>query len=259
MDPERFQKLRAALRQTEQQGIGTLGEKTLHGLLKAYFQPNPACQEVAVGSFVADAVRDDGIIEIQTRSLYRLRTKLQYYLPLYPVTVVYPVAAIKWLIWVNESGECSPRRKSPRSPQGGQVLAELYGLRDLLTHPHFHLCVILLEVEDYRLLNGWSRDRKRGSTRFDRVPLSLLGEIWIRSPEEYWKLLPPDLPMPFTAGELGKAVGLSPKKASLGANVLWTLGTVQRVGKRGNAYLYTVKTNQPSAADPSPVPVEKET
>ena len=82
MDPEHFQKLRAALRQTEQQGIGTLGEKTLHGLLKAYFQPDPACQEVAVGSFVADTVRDDGIIEIQTRSLYRLRTKLQYYLPL---------------------------------------------------------------------------------------------------------------------------------------------------------------------------------
>lgn len=221
-------------------GIGTLGEKTLHSAVKYYIQPDPEKREVKCGPYWADAVGKEGVVEIQTRSFERLRPKLQYFLPQGPVTVVYPVPARKTLVWVTEEGETTPPRKSPLKPLAGQVLWELYKLRDLITHENFRLRVLLLEVEEYRLLNGWSRDRKRGSTRFDRIPVSLLGEVWVESPEEYGKLLPDTLPAPFTSRELGKAVGLSPKKATLAANVLRNLGAIQQDGKRGNAYLYRV-------------------
>ena len=46
------------------QGIGTLGEKTLHRVLKAYFQPDPSKCEVRVGPYVADALTESGIVEI---------------------------------------------------------------------------------------------------------------------------------------------------------------------------------------------------
>lgn len=59
------------------QGIGTLGEKTLHRVLKAYFQPDPSKCEVRVGPYVADALTGSGIVEIQTRSFYKLRPKLR--------------------------------------------------------------------------------------------------------------------------------------------------------------------------------------
>lgn len=221
-------------------GIGTLGEKTLHSAVKYYIQPDPAKREVKCGRYWADAVGTEGIVEIQTRSFERLRPKLQYFLPQGPVTVVYPVPARKTLVWVTEEGEMTPPRKSPLKPLAGQVLWELYKLRDLLTHENFRLRVLLLEVEEYRLLNGWSQDRKRGSIRFDRIPVSLLGEVWVSSPEEYGRLLPETLPALFTSRELGKAVGLSPKKASLAANVLRNLGAIQQDGKRGNAYLYRI-------------------
>ena len=103
-------------------------------------------------------------------------------------------------------------------------------------------------MEEYRLLNGWSRDKKRGSTRFDRLPVSLLGEVWVRSPQEYGKLLPPGLPVPFTSRELGKAVGLSPKKATLAAHVLRKLGAISQQGRRGNAFLYVQAAAPDTAA-----------
>ena len=212
------------------QGIGTLGEKALHRAVKYYFQPDSQQREVPVPPYVADAVTPEGILEVQTRSFQRLRPKLQAFLSQGP------------------EGEVSPAHKSPLKPTAGSVLPELYQLGELLFHPNLRLCVLLLEVEEYRLLNGWSRDKKRGSTRFDRLPVSLLGEVWVRSPQEYGKLLPPGLPVPFTSRELGKAVGLSPKKATLAAHVLRKLGAISQQGKRGNAFLYVQATAPDTAA-----------
>ena len=241
MDPLLFQEAcRWALSgEARKGGIGTLGEKTLHSAVKYYVQPDPSRREVRLGPYVADALTEDGVSEIQTRSLYRLGPKLRWFLEQGPVTVVYPVPAKKTVAWIDGAGEITPARKSPLKPTAGCVLGELYPLRELLSHPWLRLRVLLLEVAEYRLLNGWSRDKKRGSTRFDRVPLSLLGEVWVRSPGEYGKLLPEGLPETFTSRELGRAVGLSPKRATLAANVLRGLGAIAPVGKRGPAYLYT--------------------
>lgn len=50
-------------------GIGTLGEKTLHSVLKYYFEPDASRHEVKVGGFVADILTEDGIIETRRASL----------------------------------------------------------------------------------------------------------------------------------------------------------------------------------------------
>lgn len=191
-----------------------------------------------MGRFVADAVTEDGVVEIQTCSLSKLRPKLEYFLTQGKVTVVYPIPAEKTVIWVNNAGECTRPRKSPLKPAAGYVLPELYWLRDFLTRDGLRLCLLMLRVEDYRLLNGWSQDGKRGSTRFDRMPVALLDQIWLKRPEEYACLIPEALPSLFTARELGKAIGRTPKKAALAANVLRALGVICQDGKRGRAYLY---------------------
>ena len=56
--------------------IGTLGEKSLHAVLKRYYEPDRSCHEIPVGNYVADIVNQDGIFEIQTRGLSNLRPKL---------------------------------------------------------------------------------------------------------------------------------------------------------------------------------------
>ena len=82
-------------------GIGTLGEKTLHAVLKYYFEPYEDNQEIKLGKYIADIVGENGVIEIQTQNFNALRKKLENFLEFCDVTVVYPIAKIKYLSWIN--------------------------------------------------------------------------------------------------------------------------------------------------------------
>ena len=83
-------------------GIGTLSEKTLHAVLKEYFEPFEDSHEVRIGGYVADIVDESGIIEIQTANLGKLRKKLEAFLKVCDVTVVYPMIGLKYLRWLDE-------------------------------------------------------------------------------------------------------------------------------------------------------------
>ena len=216
-------------------GIGTLGEKSLHAALKLYLEPEEVHREVMVGRFVADIVNEDGIMEIQTAGFGRLREKLDFYLPHYPVTVVYPVAGVKWLISVSGEGGMSRRRRSPKAEGPWSILPELYSLREQLKHPGLRFCVPVLEVEEYRLKDGRGR---RGYTRWERMPVRLLDEVWVRGPADYPLLLPPGLPAEFTAQDFRRCGGFPPMNGSLALSAARELGAVERVGSRGRAYLY---------------------
>ena len=50
-----------------QHGIGSLAEKSQHAILKNYYCPNPAEQEINLGPFVADIANREGVTEIQTK------------------------------------------------------------------------------------------------------------------------------------------------------------------------------------------------
>lgn len=216
-------------------GIGTLREKTLHAALKLYLEPDPLCREVGVGRFVADIVNQDGIIEIQTADFGRLREKLDFFLSAYPVTVVYPVAGRKWLVSVSEEGTMSRRRKSPKAGGPWEILPELYRIRPLLNRPGLGFCVPVLEVEEYRLKDGRGR---RGYTRYERMPVRLLDEVWVREPGERSRLLPPGLPEEFTAKDFCRCGHFSGMAGSLGLSAAREMGAVEQVGTKGKAYLY---------------------
>ena len=127
--PEAFDKaLRDMLTHDKtRDGIGTLGEKSLHSVIKHYISPNEDTHEIKCGRFVADILADGRIFEVQTRGFYHLQKKLEYFLPLYRVTVVYPIPEKKWLCWIDEeTGECSAPRKSPLKGTVYQAFFELY-------------------------------------------------------------------------------------------------------------------------------------
>lgn len=251
MDRSRFQQ--ACRLATEslrgQNGIGTLGEKTLHAALKAYYEPDSENHEIKIGRYIADIVGEDGIIEIQTRSFDQLRKKLEDFLSVAHVTVVYPVAAVKWLLWVDpQTGEISKPRKSPRKGVAQDAFRELYKIRPLLSHPNLTIRIALLEIEEYRYRDGWSTDGKKGSTRCDRIPAAFMGEIVLNTPSDYQQLLPAGLPSPFTAKDYQKAAGIRLPNARTALLLLYELGAVDRIGKVGNAYLYinTSSRNEPT-------------
>jgi hypothetical protein len=224
---------------TTKNGIGTLGEKTLHAVLKEYFEPDSHKKEIKISGYIADIASENGIIEIQTRDFQKIKRKLEVFLNRYCVTVIYPVAYIKWLSWIDiETGQVSKRRRSPKMATPAEVLPELYKIREFLTHPKLRIGIIMMEFEEYRLLNGWSTDKKHGSTRHERIPLQIFQEIYLQCPKDYTCLLPGGLPEIFTSKDFAKATRLSPKKAQIALKLLNDLGVVVRQGKQGNMYLY---------------------
>lgn len=240
---ERFEQAKQKIIGIDRQrlGIGTLSEKTVHAILKNYYEPNEDRQEIPIENYVADIYSDGEIIEIQTRQFNKLRDKLQTFLSLYPVTVVYPIPREKWLIWVDEeSGELSKKRKSPAKGNPYVAFVELYKIKMYLKDPNLRLRLVLIDMEEYRLLNGWSKDKKKGSTRYDRIPTQLVEEVEINCPEDYMQFVPYELEDDFTTKDFAKAAHIPVSLAQTVLNILYYVGTVERVGKQGRAYLYRV-------------------
>jgi len=222
-----------------QGGIGTFGEKTLHAVLKSYFEPDTDKHEIKVGSFIADIVNDNSITEIQTRSLNALRKKLSAFLEHSPVTVVYPLPKTKWLLWIDgKTGEVTKKRKSPRQGRICDAIHELYKIRPLMDHPNFRLCIVMIDIEEYRYLDGWSEDKKKGSTRYDRIPVDIAEEICFDSPADYLQFVLDDLQRQFTAKDYKNSSKTNLRTAQTALNILHYIGAVKRVGKLGNSYVY---------------------
>ena len=223
----------------ERNGIGTLGEKTLHAVLKAYLEEDTDFHEIKVGSYYADICKDGEITEIQTAGFNRLRPKLDAFLPSHKVTVVYPIPQIKYLFWIDEeSGEITKKRKSPKKAQPYSAFFELYKINGWLSHPNLRIHLLMLELEEYRYLNGYSEDKKRGSSRCDRIPLNILSELRLDGISDYQKMIPDTLETQFTVKDYEKAGGVSRSVAGTALRVLYGLGAVTRTGKTGNAFLY---------------------
>lgn len=223
-------------------GIGTLSEKTVHSVLKSYYDSNTNNHEIKIEGYVADICNGHEIIEIQTRSFDKLRKKLSVFLDLYPVTIVFPIPYIKWIRWINpQTGEITRPRKSPKKGSPHIIFPELYKIKSFLLDPNLRLKIVMLNVEEYRFLDGWSVDKKKGSTRCDRIPTNLVQEIYISNAKDYNHLIPEFLEEDFTSKDYRKASGLSAGASSTAVHILNYVGAIERIGKKGHAYLYTRK------------------
>ena len=220
-------------------GIGVLQEKPLHATLKWWLDENPDHHEVTLPcGRVADVYDGDRVYEIQTGGFSPLRKKLETLLDTYPVTVVHPIPRRKYLSWIDpETGETTPPRKSPKVGQFIQGCAQLIYILPLLGHPNLTIQLVLMDVEEQRLADGWGNDGKRGSHRAVLLPLTLEDTLTLTGAEDYGRLLPAGLPAEFTATQFGKVARLQGRKLGGVLKVLLDRGTLTRE-KAGREYLY---------------------
>jgi hypothetical protein len=96
-------------------------------------------------------------------------------------------------------------------------------------------------MDEYRLLNGKkSRDRKKGSERYDRMPLSLFDEFYFERKEDFVQIIPYNLNESFTVKEFAAAASIHRDLAQVTLHVLYHMQILERIDKRGREYLYTV-------------------
>ena len=243
MDQSRFSELCEFHRNhiRERSGIGMLGEKSVHAVLKDYFEEDERFQEVKIGKYYADIARKGEIFEIQTKDLYRLHDKISTFIVENHVTVVYPIIVSKKIFWVDPStGEYISGRKSNKKGKEADVLSELYGLRDFLLHENFRVCVLLLEVNEYRAQDGYGKDKKKRASKLDVVPVALEGEFYLEKKEDYFRFLPKDLPEIFTSSEYARTLRCKLFVAQRAVNILTKMGILHIVGKDGKKNKYEI-------------------
>lgn len=243
-DDARFQAARAAVlsESVAWEGIGTLSEKSLHKILKLYIEPDTDKHEVGYMGSIVDIKNDLGIYEVQTRGYDKLLPKLRRILQDSRVSVVCPLAAEKYMRWLDPAtGEMSERRKSPKRENVYDAFRMLFGIRELITHPNLRIRLVYMQVEDFRALDGWDKTKKRGSNRIERIPTRIICEEELCSVSDYLDKLPTELGAQFTAPEFSRAIKRRPRYAFYVLKLLQATGAVSEVGKRGRAVLYSIK------------------
>lgn len=244
IDNERFlaAKDRVIGQSRSSMGIGTLSEKTVHSVLKYYFEPDDDNHEVALDGYFADIYNDKGVTEIQTRSFNRLREKLAVFLNQYPVTVVYPLAANTWVSRFDEkSGEIITRRKSPRHYNVYDAFIELYKIKQYLNYEDLKIILVFMDVEEYKLASRSRKVGRKTSDKLDKIPIGITEVVSIERPEDYMQFVPYELENEFTSSQFAKACGIAREHAQMVLNILNYVGAVERVGKKERSYLYRAK------------------
>jgi hypothetical protein len=138
--------------------IGVLREGPLHAAIKATLAAPGDRLEVPIGSFVIDLVRADGeFVEVRTGGFSALGRKLDALLDTHRLRIVYRVAAERRIVRVDEDGETTSVRRSPKRASVVEVFDKLVAFPSLVTHPYLTIEVLLPREDHVRrgVRSGW--------------------------------------------------------------------------------------------------------
>ena len=246
----RFESARARvlLEENKALGIGTLAEKTMHGILKLYFEPDDSYHEIECLGSVADILRDGYVTEIQTGSLFPLLPKLKRLLPHYRIRVVHPLLTEKYIRYLDrETGEITPPRKSPAVEKIFDLAFDLFRLSEVICNENLTLTLVSLRCEEIRVKDGRRTRRGVRSSLFERIPTALLSEESLATPDDYLRaLLPESLFDGFTVKDYLRSIGSRSRYAQYALRLLISLGLLERE-RIGRSYVYKrVNNGEPS-------------
>lgn len=224
--------------------IGTLNEKSLHAALKQWYARPGDLIESPVDGFMVDIVRGDLMIEVQTRNLFSIKSKLERLLAHHPVRLVCPVARDRWIVRQSgKGGRVLGRRKSPKHGVIESIFEELVSIAQLPAHPNFSLEVVFIQEEEIRRLDRARNWRRKGWVTHERRLLQVVDQRLFETPQDMLALVPVTLSEPFTSTDLAEAIGHPVWLAQKMTYCLRSMSALTVTGKRGNNILYVRATD----------------
>jgi hypothetical protein len=221
-------------------GIGLLNEKPLHASLKQWYARPGDRFEVPVDGFVIDIVRDDLLIEIQTRNFASIKSKLTRLTRTHSVRLIYPIVQEKWIVRLStDNGGRAIRRKSPKRGRLEDLFWELVSIPHLLSNPNFSLEVLMISEEEMRRYGGKRAWRRRGWLIEGRRLLEVLDRRVFGASADWLRFLPNGLES-FTARDLATGMNARTELAQKMAYCLRQGRMIDLIGRRGRANLYRV-------------------
>ena len=186
-----------------------MNESSLHSAIKEWYSLPRDKFEVKISQYVADIVRGDLIVEIQTMNFSVIKKKLENLVQKHKVRLVYPIAERKCIVHIDKSGEVVSRRKSPSKGKLTDLFRELVRVPQLIKEVNFSLEVLLIDEEEIRIDDGRGNWRRRGASIKDRTLIGVNTRILFENSLDFLKLLPEELPETFTNKELARSKKVS--------------------------------------------------
>ena len=95
---------------------------------------------------------------------------------------------------------------------------------------------LFIEEEEYRFLDGIGKDKKKRSSRFERLPVDILDEAVFAEKSDFLALIPEGLSETFTTEEYRKAAKIPHSKhAYMALAALSNIGIIEEAEKKGRA------------------------
>ncbi|MEL3906500.1 MAG: hypothetical protein P1P65_05675 [Treponema sp.] len=156
--------------------INTFNETQLHRTLKNLYSPGDSGTERAVEGFICDIYDGHAIIEIQTGHFGALKHKLEKLLPMYRITIVYPVAENAYIRMLNEDGSLRSYRKSPKHGNRYQIFKELLSIAEYTEYPNLSIEILYIDCEVIKIDDKKGRSRYKNPRIIDKRLLKINGE-----------------------------------------------------------------------------------
>ncbi|MCA9188369.1 MAG: hypothetical protein R3E01_08215 [Pirellulaceae bacterium] len=215
-------------------------ETSLHRQLKEHYCQQGCQIEVPLGQYRIDVVRGEELIEIQHGSLSSIRDKVQRLLAKHTVRVVKPIVARKRIFRrQRRGGRVVSQRLSPKRGTMLDLFDELIYFTRVFPHRNLILEIPLVEIEEWRYPGHGRRRyrRDRDHEVEDQLLTDIIDTQTFRSACDLLRLVP-KLPTPFDTQNLADGLDVARWQAQKIAYCLKHVGSIQQIGKRGNAFQY---------------------
>ncbi|MBW9153123.1 hypothetical protein [Clostridium estertheticum] len=222
----------------EQNGINIKNEKSLHSSIKQWYVTPGDRFEVKVDKYVIDLVREDSLIEIQTKNFSAIRNKLRELVKYNKVMLVHPIAAEKYIVTTEEPDIVISRRKSPKKGKLVDLFDELIRIPDLMGSDNFILEILMIKEEEIRCKDGKGSWRRKGISIVDHKLLEVMEKITFKEDKDFLIFLPDELPENFTNKNLAKTLKIPENKARKITYCFRKMMIIKEIGKLKNELIF---------------------
>jgi hypothetical protein len=215
-------------------------EYSLHSEIKDWYKIPGDEPEAKVEDFIIDILRGKLLIEIQTGNFSAVKKKLGKLLLNNQVRLVYPIAKLKWIVYVSREGEVVRRRKSPKKGKLIDLFYELVRTSSLIKDRNFSVEVLLIEEEEIRCNDGRGSWRRKGVSIKDKKLLTVFDRIVFENSHDFLEFLPKELDWHFTNKLLALKLGISIGLAQKISYCLRKMGVISIADKKRNELMFQV-------------------
>ncbi len=236
----------AIVEESNIKSINIQNEKGLHSQLKEYYAKD-GIMEFRCGKYIIDAMKDETLIEIQTKNFSSIKRKIFDLIEHHKLVLVYPIIEKKIIRKFDGIGNFLYERKSPKNGNYLDVFNEIMRFPEAVLNENFSVLLTKVHMLEHRTDDGKGSWRRKGISLTESELISIEEELTLETVRDFFDLVFSTdekhikeftNPCEINSKELSKILNI---KENLARKILYSLRIMNAIklsGKKGNLLLY---------------------